>query len=258
MFTVFMASIGSAQIAPAKQRQRAVCSLKLEGSTAAVEFMVASAQLDCNSTLPISVGVNTTYLGKHILHFTGVQVVSNLACQQQAQGWVTSSGGTFKSMLAMLYFCGDYDITLLQPKVLNMRLEQNSSEWFSAILAFGGSTTATIRQGSFAGNSAGSIIVAFQTATLQVEDSSVFDHNSGLTGTGIKAMDEATVVVRYISFRHNTATWGGALGCYQNASISIDSCLFQNNTVSTWGGAVEIGCVGGQQVRMYNSHQAGA
>lgn len=231
-------------------RQRGVCSLNFQGATEpkTLEAIVASAELHCESTLPVSIGVNSAYLGQHVSRFTGVQVVHGLPCQQQAEQGPWGASGRTTALLAMLYFCGDYHITLLQPRVLNVTLQQNSSDWTSAILAFGASSTATVLQGAFLGNSAGSTIVAFQSATVVVQDHSVFDHNRGLWGAGIAAIDEAGLVVEDVTFSHNSATKGGALGCNQHASISIDRCRFHNNTAGMSGGAVCSRCINGRQV----------
>lgn len=231
-------AVRSAQL-PRAESQHAVCSLTLQGNLNPKTLGVAAANLHCNSSKPIPIGINSTYLGRFAPHFTGVQVVSDLTCQHQAKGyWPINE--TRVPLFALLYFCGDYYLTLQQPSVQHVSLVYDNDAWDSAAVAFGGQIEVSIRQGRFTGNSAGSTLIAFQEAVVSVSDGTVLEYNKGKYGAGMMAIDNGRLALRDASLRYNHAQWGGSVSCAHNATVSINNTEFHNNTASTNGGAVEI------------------
>lgn len=204
---------------------------------------VAAASLHCNSSSPVVVGINSTYLGTYESHFTGVRLISSSDCQQKVLGWSVQNQ-TRPPLFALLYFCGNYQITLAQPAVHNVTLTYTNPAWNSAIVACGGQTVVHISQGRFIGNKAGSTLAALQHASLTLQENTVLDHNSAAYGAGVLALEQASVVIQDTTLRSNHATWGGSVGCAHNASIIIHNSSLYKNAAQQEGGAVAVDCSG--------------
>jgi hypothetical protein len=89
---------------------------------------------------------------------------------------------------------------LLRPVVRNLALplavprdiSSSNNSWHQAILAFAGDITASIVDGSFTDNVAGSVLVARQQAVLSVTNSS-FQRNNSTYGGELHAVRETTL-----------------------------------------------------------------
>jgi hypothetical protein len=98
-----------------QQRSLAECSLVLLGHGSG-QLGVAYASLNCSSPGGlVPVAINATHMQQHSGKFRGVSVIDNSDCVSHA---ATSSAGVGrKNVHALLYFCGDQNLTLIQPVV---------------------------------------------------------------------------------------------------------------------------------------------
>lgn len=221
--------------------QHAVCTLELHGGPQ-VKQPVTAVQLHCKSDRPVTIGIDSRYLSRHAAQFTGVDIVSKLDCQTSARGFDTKGQGARPPLRAIIYFCGSYSVTLEQPIVRNVTLQYDSPGAETAVLAFGSGTSAIIYQGVFSGNNAGSCVFAFQSATVTTDKKTVFEHNKGKYGAAAMAVDNAKLVLKHTSLQDNQATSGGAVFCFNNASVSITSSDLIRNVAKVNGGAVNVNC----------------
>jgi hypothetical protein len=159
------------------QQSLAECSLVLLGHGKG-QHGIAYASLNCSSAYGlIPVAVNATHMQPHSARFRGVTVVSSSDCVSHA---ATSSAGVGrKSVHALLYFCGDHNLTLNQPVVKGVALVDVNSTSHSddpTLLFFGGSIHARLDGGQFDGNIAGAAMMVVQHATLDVHGTLVNAH----------------------------------------------------------------------------------
>jgi hypothetical protein len=110
---------------------------------------VAYASLNCSSAGGlVPVAINATHMQKHSGRFRGVTVIDSSDCVSHA---ATSSAGVGrKNVHALLYFCGDQNLTLIQLVVKGVALLDIKSTSHSddpTLLLFGGSIHAGIDGG---------------------------------------------------------------------------------------------------------------
>ncbi len=118
-----------------------------------------------------------------------------------------------------------------------------------AIHASTGATSLTVRNTTFSGNIATSASYngfggAIHSAVLTVIDNCIFENNSAKTAGGAIFMAVPQVstneqlIIKNSTFSGNTAIAGGAI--YSNLKTSIDGGLFEENTATVQGGAINI------------------
>lgn len=99
----------------------------------------------------------------------------------------------------------------------------------------------TILHSEFANNSAssqfglGSVICAFNSSVI-VEDST-FTENVGTTG-GVLYAEQSDIAVLGTSFVSNAALDGGVAYLSHISSLTVDSCIFSNNSCDKYGGVL--------------------
>lgn len=246
--------------------QHAVCSLQLRGSSSGI-FGISGTQeatLNCTSESGIKVAVSTDAsrlmqaagLSEGTLRSINVSGVSDLLdadCKEHAAS-LRASGSH-----PLLLFCGSYAVRFVQPLVHFVRYqnaEETSAPRNVTLLAFAGMVKASISNGSFEGNTLGSILSLHSNASLLVQDS-VFSSNV-LRGSCINAHDSSLLHVERTAFISNIAyperLYGGvAVRIAGSAQAVLHTCNCVNNTVtaadfvgdpalsiSSWGGATYI------------------
>lgn len=184
---------------------------------------VAYASLHCtaghggNLQDAVRVAINSTYLDWHAANFTGVTVVPGSSCQQH-------SGDT--ATYALLQFCGNYSLLLVQPVVSHVWLPGNGGEgWSSAVVAFGGAVTAEVSAGQFIGNAATHVLVTQGTAKVPVSES-LFSSNTG----SVAAAGASTLHILGSIITSNRAVIGAAVHVSGAANLSINSSILSNSS----------------------------
>lgn len=211
-------------------KNHAECQLGAQGSpgSVAVSFNCSAAA----NSAPIIVGINSSLV-------TATNIIGVLV--QEAPGVckpATGPGGT--PMSALLYFCGDYSITFVQPVVQGVSVDPNST----AIIAFGGSISATLSSGIITGNS-GRMLSLTDQAAVHLQDST-FSNNSAAAAAVALTADNAALTIRNSTIIGNQALaaapaepsaefWrctGGAVLASGSSRISIQGSLISNNSAA--------------------------
>jgi hypothetical protein len=137
----------------------------------------------------VPIYINSTYLQQHADSFTGVSVASDVTqyCKNLAARQVALRRPVH--VHAMLYFCSNHHIKLLQPVVERLLLPyvppsnntdddvSRSTAHVHAILAFGGSVRTSIDGGTFDQN-LGTTMFFMQQAVVSVNNSTFTSNNS--------------------------------------------------------------------------------
>jgi hypothetical protein len=159
-------------------------SANSNSSTARIGVAVASLSCNGSDGTPVPISVNTTYLQQHAAAFTGVKILVVSACKADA------ADASPAPIHGLLYFCSSsHHIMLLRPVIRNLQLplalpsdiSSANNSWHQAVLVFAGDVTATIVDGSFTDNVAGSVLVFKQQAMMSVTNSS-FQRNDSTFG----------------------------------------------------------------------------
>lgn len=242
-----------------RARQQAACHLTVQGSSAAI-----TTALDCLSTLPVAVLLNAAFI-HDASEWTGVSAL-------EAPSSRPSSGPQGSAASALLYFCGDYDLHLLQPTVRELQHVTNNT----ALLRFCGNSTTRITGGVFSGNS-GTALLTMQTAVLRVQHStftnctaysaavihaadtsSVTISNTTVTGSqalapapadksaerwhcvggAVLTSGEASVVIEASQLDDNKAAFGAVIASTGNSSVSISDSVINHNSAGVAGGVL--------------------
>jgi hypothetical protein len=242
----------AAAAAEAAAAQHAVCQLVLHGySTASSSSSSSNAgdvELTSSSTGFLSCTPDNIPVGI-TSSITGLDVARSAAaahgiydldedCKQQAAALLYTP---------VLFFCGNYSITLTNPVVHGIgRASANATAASSlALLAFGGRVKASISNGSFVGNKVGAVVLLLGNASLVV-NSSAFSSNT-LNGSCISAAGALSLVVENSTFANNSASppaalvaldGGAALRIAGSANASCNACVISGNKAEGWGGGV--------------------
>jgi hypothetical protein len=165
-------------------------SSSVNNSSSTGRVGVAVASLSCNSSdgTPVPIAINETHLQQHAAAFAGVKILAASECKADA------ATATPAPIHGLLYFCSSsHHLVLLRPVIRNLALPlalpgdisstaSSNHSWHQAILAFGGNVTASIVNGSFTDNIAGTAVLARQQAVLSVTNSSFQRNNSTFGG----------------------------------------------------------------------------
>lgn len=187
------------------QRQRATCQLLLQGQPGRFAG-VQDAVLNCR-TVPaggdITVGVNSSIISQQqAASFTGVRLVNGYAGCEASPNTVAKPTTALVALPppSALYFCGEYDISFVEPRAQDVWL---ASDYVHGVVTIGGNVNASIMSGVFAGGR-GSQIVVSGTAALHVRDTTI-SSNIGVIGAGILALHNSSVQVHNSSLSSNSA-----------------------------------------------------
>jgi hypothetical protein len=245
--------------------QRAVCYLELRGHSSnnlgAPE--VPAANLTCTSSSGRKVPVSTNMLllmqhtgsSKTMLHnitLSGVDDVVDTECQDHAAS-LNASG-----FQPLLFFCGNYKVVFISPVVHQVHLqdaEDEAADRNSIVFAFAGRVRASISNGSFHGNSLGSIVVLLGNASVTASNST-FGVNQ-LQGSCIRVYDFSKLHVMQTAFESNiayAALWdgGAVLRIAGSSQAAFTACRLVNSTATApqydgnpansgrWAGAVNV------------------
>jgi hypothetical protein len=241
--------LSNAAAADAAAARHAVCQLVLHGHSTASSSSSSSpgeaeptskALLSCTPD-NISVGINSNITGLEIARSAAAaRGVHDLDedCQQQAGALLYTP---------VLFFCGNYSITLTNPVVHGIgRASANATAASSLVLlAFGGRVKASISNGSFVDNRVGAVVLLLGNASLVVNNSA-FSSNT-LNGSCISAAGASSLVVENSTFFNNNASppaalvaldGGAALRIAGSANVSCNACVISGNKAEGWGGGV--------------------
>lgn len=216
------------------------CNLKLQGNDSQTSaHPIAAATLTCTSPTdsgPMPVAVNSTYVGQYAVQFQGVQMMQGSACQEAAE----SAEGALPTY-ALLYFCGNYMMTLDSCSVEGVRLQHDSHFWKTAVLLLGQGVSATFQHAIFANNIATHIIYTADNASLNINDSAVSGNNvrKGL----ISAPDTAVISITSSIFNLNTASSAKQDAAAAGVSLDGSSNLTVRNSSFLFGSVITV--VGG-------------
>jgi hypothetical protein len=245
-------SNAAAAAADADAAQHTVCQLVLHGHSTASSSSSSSSPgdveltpsskglLSCTpDTIPVGVTSNITGLeiARSAAAAHGIHDL-NEDCKEQAATLLYTP---------VLFFCGNYSITLTNPVVHGIgRASANATAASSLVLlAFGGQVKAAISNGSFVDNRVGAVVLLLGNASLVVNSSS-FSSNT-LNGSCITAAGDSSVVVDNSTFTNNNASppaalvaldGGAALRIAGSAKASCNACVISGNKAEGWGGGV--------------------
>ena len=91
----------------------------------------------------------------------------------------------------------------------------------------------------FRNNVSQSVIVAENSSAVKV-NKCIFEYNTPKNGSVIHAIDNSTVAATKSTFIGNKGHSGGAISAEFNSNLSIHDCLFENNTATSYGGAISL------------------
>lgn len=141
-------------------------------------------------------------------------------------------------MHALLYFCGDYKLTLEQPVVQELVLDYSSSDWDTAVVAVGGNVRAAIPSGSFSYSKAGSMVYGMESHQVVLLSANV-SNNSAEYGAAVWAADSARVVISSSSLSGNSASMhGGAVYAKDTSQVTLSNFSGLVNNSASYGGGV--------------------
>jgi hypothetical protein len=234
-FLVGQSSLLHSATGQQEHQQHAECRLVLRGyGRNSGRLGVAAAQLNCSSEWgPVPVLINSTHLQHHAGKFVGVEVVSSMDCATHA-----TKAFPFP-VYALLHFCSDIRLTILQPEVQDLVLDgvTSASAYQTAVLAFGGRISAKISQGHFRNSVSGPALVTLQQASLRA-DSTSMDGCTGCSGVGFMTLDNSSATIKNSIFKGMVSDTGAGVLVSNTSRVTVQNSSFSNITVKVEGGGI--------------------